>query len=214
MIVRFIGLLMSLVAAWPVVVLAGEDVPGRFDFYLLSLTWSPSYCEAEGGSRKDAQCESGRRYGFLVHGLWPQYERGFPEDCPTGVSPAEADIRTLADLMPARGLVRHEWQKHGACSGLAPAGYLKTIRTAREMVRIPAAFQRIDNYVMVSPAEVEAAFVAANPGLKPDGVAVTCDGRRLREVRICMTRDLGFRACEEVDRRGCRADRVVLPPMR
>ena len=198
---------------WPAAALA-DDVAGRFDFYLLSLTWSPSYCEAEGGARGDAQCDSGRRYGFLVHGLWPQYERGFPQDCPTRVAPGEADIRGLSDLMPARGLVRHEWWTHGACSGLSPADYLKTIRAARETVRIPAAFQRIDKYVMVSPAEVEAAFVAANPGLRPGGVAVTCDGRRLREVRICLTRGLGFRACEEVDRRACRADKVVLPPVR
>lgn len=202
-----------LLAAWPVAALAA-DRAGRFDFYVLSLTWSPSYCAAEGGARGDAQCETGRRYGFLVHGLWPQYERGYPEDCPTRLAPDEADIRAVADLMPARGLVRHEWRRHGACSGLAPSDYLKTIRAAREAVRVPAAFQRIDSYTTVSPAEVEAAFVAANPGLRPTGVAVTCDGRRLREVRVCLTRDLGFRACEEVDRRGCRASRVVLPPVR
>lgn len=207
-----IRLLLLFAALWPAV--AAADQPGRFDFYVLSLSWSPSYCEAEGGARDDAQCERGRRFGFLVHGLWPQYERGYPADCPTRLAPSEADIRSVADLMPARGLVRHEWRKHGACSGLSPADYLKSVRTAREAVRIPSAFRRLDNYVMVSPAEVEAAFVAANPGLRPDGVAVTCDGRRLREVRVCLTRDLGFRACEEVDRRGCRASRVVLPPVR
>jgi ribonuclease T2 len=206
---RFVRLLALLVAVWPAAAWAAP-----FDFYVLSLTWSPSYCEAEGGPRGDAQCESGRRFGFLVHGLWPQHERGFPEDCPTDVAPREADVRALADLMPARGLVRHEWRRHGACSGLTPADYLKTIRAARQAIRIPAAFQRLDKYVMVSPADVEAAFLAANPGLRPSGIAVTCDGRRLREVRICLTRGLGFRACEEVDRRGCRADRVVLPPLR
>ncbi len=212
MILRFVRLLI-LLAAWPTAALA-QDVPGRFDFYLLSLTWSPSYCAAEGGTRGDAQCENGRRYGFLVHGLWPQYERGYPEDCATSLFPSKADIQGLSDLMPADGLVRHEWRKHGACSGLSPTEYLKTIRTARETVRIPSAFQNIDGYKSVSPTEVEAAFVAANPGLKPDGVAVTCDGRRLREVRICMTRDLGFRSCDEVDRRACRAYRVVMPPVR
>lgn len=212
MILRLVRLLI-LLAAWPAAALAA-DVPGRFDFYLLSLTWSPSYCAAEGGARGDAQCETGRRYGFLVHGLWPQYERGYPEDCPTSLAPSKTDIAGVSDLMPADGLVRHEWRKHGACSGLAPADYLKAIRTARGKVQIPADFQNIDGYKSVSPAEVEAAFVAANPGLAADGIAVSCDGRRLREVRICMTRDLGFRSCDEVDRRACRADRVIMPPVR
>jgi ribonuclease T2 len=210
---RFVRLLLALFALWPVAARAG-DVPGRFDFYLLSLTWSPSYCAAEGGVSGDAQCQSGRRYGFLVHGLWPQYERGYPEDCPTSLVPSKADIGSVSDLMPADGLVRHEWRKHGACSGLSTTDYLKTIRIAREAVRIPAAFQNIDGYKSVSPAEVEAAFIATNPGLKAEGIAVICDGRRLREVRICLTRDLGFRSCDEVDRRACRADHVVLPPVR
>jgi ribonuclease T2 len=211
-IVRLVRLLV-LAAAWPVAALA-EDVPGRFDFYLLALTWSPSYCAAEGGARDDGQCQSGRRYGFLVHGLWPQYERGYPEDCPTNLAPSRTDIRGLSDLMPAEGLVRHEWRTHGACSGLAPADYLQTIRRAREAINIPAAFRNIAGYKTVSPSEVEAAFVAANPGLEPGDMAVTCDGRRLREVRICLTSDLRFRACEEVDRRGCRAAKVVMPPVR
>ncbi|MCM5557724.1 ribonuclease T2 [Pleomorphomonas sp. NRK JP5] len=210
---RLARLLVLLAAVWPVAALAA-DRPGRFDFYVLSLSWSPSYCEAEGGARDDAQCESGRRYGFLVHGLWPQYERGYPADCPTRLAPDRTDIRAIADLMTAPGLVRHEWRKHGSCSGLSPTDYFKTVRAAREAVRIPAAFRRLDTYVMVSPAEVEAAFLAANPGLRPGGVSVVCDGRRLREVRVCLTRGLGFRACEEVDRRACRASRVVLPPIR
>ncbi|MBS1183128.1 MAG: ribonuclease [Proteobacteria bacterium] len=210
---RLVRLLLAVLVLGPAAAMAG-DTPGRFDFYVLSLTWSPSYCEAEGGERDDAQCQTGRRYGFLVHGLWPQYERGYLADCPTRLAPGEADIRAIADLMPARGLVRHEWRRHGACSGLSPADYLKAIRTARQMIHLPAAFQRIDTYVMVSPAAVEAAFIAANPGLRPGGVAITCDGRRLREVRICLTRGLGFRACEDVDKRACRADRVVLPPVR
>lgn len=198
---------------WPLMAVAA-DRPGRFDFYLLALTWSPSYCAAEGGEREDAQCDSGRRYGFLVHGLWPQFERGYPEDCPTSAMPEAADIRAISDLMPSADLVRHEWRRHGGCSGLSPKAYLQAVRTARAAVTVPAAFRQIDSYVMVAPAEVEAAFMTANPGLRSSAIAVTCDGRHLREVRICLTRDFGFRACEDVDRRACRADKVVLPPLR
>ena len=67
---------------------------------------------------------------------------------------------------------------------------------------------------MVTPDEVEEAFVKANPGLTRDGIAVTCDSRRLNEVRICLSKDLRFRDCQEIDRRACRRDRLVMPPMR
>src|SRR3979411_349189 len=54
-----------------------QNAPGEFDFYVLSLSWSPSFCEeaAErgGGGRSQVQC-GGRPYSFVVHGLWPQYE--------------------------------------------------------------------------------------------------------------------------------------------
>lgn len=208
-----LGLLLVALLAMPVLARAG-DVAGRFDFYVLSLSWAPTYCDPEGQERGDVQCRPGRRYGFVVHGLWPQYERGYPQECPSDQALRETDVSAFSDLMPARGLVRHEWRKHGTCSGLAPAAYFDLMRAARQAVQIPAAFQRPDNYVMLSANDVEAAFVRANPGLRPGGVAIICDGRRLREVRVCLTRDLGFRACEEVDRRGCRAEKLVLPPVR
>ena len=44
--------------------------------------------------------------------------------------------------------------------------------------------------------------------------AVICDQRRLSEVRICLSKDLQFRACEEIDRRACRREQVVMPPVR
>ena len=59
-----------------------RNEPGKFDFYVLALSWTPSYCEAEGDRRSgDEQCQRGRPYSFVVHGLWPQYERGFPRSC-------------------------------------------------------------------------------------------------------------------------------------
>jgi ribonuclease T2 len=66
----------------------------------------------------------------------------------------------------------------------------------------------------VSPAEVEEAFIAANPGLKPDGISISCGSRRLDDVKICLTRDLGFRSCEQLERRSCRRDKLLMPPVR
>lgn len=196
---------------------AGKNIPlGKgFDFYVLSLSWSPSYCEAEGDNANRQQCASGRPYAFVVHGLWPQFERGFPEDCGAGGSDVDNDTaRSLYDLIPSAGLIRYEWRKHGACSGLSQADYFKVLRFARERVVVPQEFRRLEDYRTLSPGEAEQSFLKANPGLDASDISVSCDRRYLREVRICMTRDLDFRSCPEIDRRACRAAKVVMPPVR
>ena len=61
-----------------------QNAPGEFDFYVLSLSWSPSFCAAaeERGNSGRSQAQCGERpFSFVVHGLWPQYDRGFPEYC-------------------------------------------------------------------------------------------------------------------------------------
>lgn len=194
---------------------AGVPQGSGFDFYVLALSWSPSYCEAEGENANRQQCQSGRPYAFVVHGLWPQYERGFPSDCPTDDPGVEGRLlNSLYDIMPAAGLIRHEWMTHGTCSGLSKEDYFRVLRRARETVVIPQDYRRLDSYRTLSPGEAEKAFMTANPGLEAQDVAVTCDKRFLREVRICMTKDLDFRSCPEIDRRSCRAGKVVMPPMR
>ncbi|MBB6469965.1 ribonuclease T2 family protein [Aminobacter carboxidus] len=186
-----------------------------FDFYVLALSWSPSYCEAEGEQANGQQCRAGRPYGFVVHGLWPQYERGFPESCPTGNSDVSSDrLRSLYDLIPSAGLIRHQWRKHGSCSGLGQDDYFKVLRAAREKIEIPKEFKSLESYRTLSPDQAERAFLQSNPQMSAASVAVTCDRRLLREVRICMGKDLAFRACPEIDRRSCRLDRVVMPPVR
>ena len=212
---RVLGLTLVLALAVPARAQAPGE-PGKFDFYVLALSWSPSFCETSGDKRNaEEQCRRGRPFSFVVHGLWPQHERGFPKNC---VHPApripEPLIRSMLDLMPAFGLVIHEWRTHGTCSGLEPEKYFETVRRARERVVIPERFGRLADYTMVSAGEVEEAFLAANQGLKADMIAVTCDNRHLREVRICMSRDLAFRSCPEIDRRACRTPRVVMPPVR
>ena len=194
-----------------------QNTPGEFDFYLLSLSWSPSFCEeaAERGNsgRSQVQC-SGRPFSFVVHGLWPQYEHGFPEYCDRD-SWLERNIMTsMLDLMPAPGLIFNEWKKHGTCSGLGARGYFETIRKARAAVKIPPEFIELASPKTVSPTEIEDAFIKVNPGLSSAAVTVICNRSRLSEVRICMAKDLQFRACDEIDRRTCRRDQVTMPPVR
>ncbi|SHL20126.1 ribonuclease T2 [Bradyrhizobium lablabi] len=195
-----------------------QNAPGEFDYYVLSLSWSPSFCEeaSERGNegRSQAQC-GGRPFSFVVHGLWPQYEHGFPEYCQKPSPRLDRNIMTsMLDEMPAPGLIYNEWDKHGTCSGLSPRAYFETIRKARSAVKIPEEYLQLSEPKTVAPDAIEDAFIKANPGLSNSAIAVTCNRNRLSEVRICLSKDLQFRSCEEIDRRGCRRDQVVMPPMR
>jgi ribonuclease T2 len=195
-----------------------QNAAGEFDFYVLSLSWSPSFCEEASergsGGRSRVQC-GGRPFSFVVHGLWPQYERGFPDYCLRPSPRLDRNIvSSMLDLMPAPGLIFSEWDKHGTCSGLGARVYFDTIRKARSAVKIPPEYLELSAPKTVAPAEIEEAFIRVNPGLSTSAIAVTCDRTRLSEVRICMSKDLQFRACEEIDRRACRRDQVVMPPMR
>jgi ribonuclease T2 len=193
-----------------------QNQPGQFDFYVLSLSWSPSFCEAAGerGPPPQQQCAA-RPYSFVVHGLWPQYEHGFPEFCQVPAPRIDRNIvSSMLDLMPAPRLIFQQWDKHGTCSGLSPSAYFETVRKARAMVKIPPDFIELKEMLTVTPDEVEEAFVKINPGLTRDAIAVTCDSRRLSEVRICVGKDFRFRACPDIDEHACRRDKVVMPPLR
>src|SRR5271165_6406359 len=140
-----------------------QNTPGQFDFYVLSLSWSPSFCEGRednggGGRSQQIQC-GGRPFSFVVHGLWPQYETGYPEYCERPSPRLARNIMTsMLDLMPAPGLIFHEWDEHGTCSGLAARAYFDTIRKAREAVKIPSQYGDLQEPLNVTPAAVEEAF--------------------------------------------------------
>ena len=197
---------------------ARQNEAGQFDFYVLSLSWSPSFCaaaaERQSGRAPASQCGA-RPYSFVVHGLWPQYDRGFPEYCQVPAPRlARGIVSSMLDLMPAPHLIFNEWDKHGTCSGLEPRAYFETVRKARAVVKIPPEYINPHEQLSVVPAAVEEAFKSANPGLSTNGMAIGCDKRRLTEVRICLSRELQFRDCPEIARRSCRRDQVQMPPLR
>jgi len=120
----------------------------------------------------------------------------------------------MLDIMPAPGLIFHEWDEHGTCSGLEARKYFDLIRAARERVKIPQAYENPTQPLSVSPGQVVNAFIGANEGLKAGGITIDCDRTRLREVRICMTRDLKFRECSQDAQRSCRNESLRMPPVR
>jgi ribonuclease T2 len=195
-----------------------QNTPGQFDFYVLSLSWSPSFCAdaAERGSGRSGGPQCGARpYSFVVHGLWPQYDKGFPENCQVP-SPRlyHGIVSSMLDLMPAPRLIFNEWDKHGTCSGLSANAYFDTVRKARAAIKIPPEYAELKEPLTVTPAAVEDAFIKANPGLSQNGLAIECSRNRMSEVRLCLTKDLQFRDCPDVAKRSCRRDQLIMPPVR
>jgi ribonuclease T2 len=195
-----------------------QNQPGQFDFYVLALSWSPTFCaaaaERESGRAPALECGA-RSYAFVVHGLWPQYEDGFPQYCEVPAPRlGRAIVSAMLDLMPVPRLIYNEWDKHGTCSGLSQDAYFATLRKARAAVKIPPGYVGLAQPLRVAPSGVEAAFIKANPGLAEGDIAIECDKKRLTEVRLCLSKDLKFRACPQVVRRSCRRDQILMPPLR
>lgn len=189
----------------------------KFDFYVMALSWSPGFCATPAGQRDDAQCGPQRHFAFVLHGLWPQYEeRGLPQDCST-----EPLDRTVVDsvlpIMPSSRLVRHEWSKHGTCSGLSSKEYLEEAAEAFQSVKVPEAYRAPIKQITVDPDNVQRDFAAANPKFAAGSFVVTCtnNGRFLQEVSVCLGKDLEGRPCNrEVQRSGCRSSEVIMRPVR
>ena len=185
---------------------------GEFDFYVLALSWAPGFCELEGREKEREDCEPGRSLGFVVHGLWPQFERGYPSECgpQNRFVPREA-ARAGAEIFRSEGLARYQWRKHGTCSGDSPSAYFADVKKAAARVAIPERFANPREDARLAPLEIERAFADANPGLRTDMMSVACRRGVLQEVRICLSRDLrSFRTCPQVDRSGCRGGSVEI----
>lgn len=194
---------------------SSDAEPGAFDYYLLSLSWSPAFCLSGPGA---AECSGPRRFGFIVHGLWPQYEKGWPEHCDAHQAVPDNVVAGISDIMPARGLVFHEWSAHGTCSGLDPQSFFALVRRAYAGISVPQALSQATRQIEQPPGAIAAAFLQANPKLAAQSVVVTCsrqDAPRLREVHICLDRNLNPRACSaDVLRGACRAATLIVPPIR
>jgi ribonuclease T2 len=183
-----------------------SNTPGDFDFYVLSLSWSPGFCETPAAASAHGQCETGANLGFVVHGLWPQYSRGYPSDCGRAArSPSRIALESARGLYPSEGLARHEWAKHGTCSGKSPTDYFADVRRARDAVAIPVPFVAAKEQQTWASVDILSAFIVANARLRPGMLGLECNKGVLQEVRVCFSKDLrDFRACPEISQQGCR----------
>lgn len=194
---------------------AGGDEAGDFDYYVLSLGWSPTWCALTGDARHDDQCDARHDFSFTLHGLWPQHELGWPSDCRTGArDPSRRETADMADIMGSGGLAWHEWKTHGRCSGLAVADYFALSRKAYAGIVLPPVLAQLDRDVKLPARVVEDAFIEANPGLERNMITITCEAGRIDEARICLTRDLTPRPCGEDTVRDCRMSDALMEKVR
>jgi ribonuclease T2 len=172
-----------------------RNVPGKFDFYVISLSWSPDYCAAK-GDQDPQQCSPGKQLGFVLHGLWPQYDRGFPASCTNEAFEPSMQQKFLG-LYPSTKLYTHEWEKHGTCSGLSQTAYHQLAADVKAAVAIPDRYQKPSQPIRTTLQELKNDFVAVNPGMSVDSVAPTCkdSGRFLQEVLVCRAKDGGAGTC-------------------
>ena len=200
---------------WAIPAQAEGEKAGDFDYFVLSLSWSAAWCALEGDARGDPQCDAGRGLTFVLHGLWPQYEAGWPSYCRTGQrDPSRSETAAMADIMGGAGLAFYQWKKHGRCSGLSPTAYFTAARQAYDSITIPALFSKVAKPLQVPAKVVEDAFLEANPKLSPDQITITCQDGLIQEVRLCLTKDLGLRQCGSDAVLDCRLSDAVLEPVR
>lgn len=186
---------------------AKSQQPGKFDYYLLSLSWSPEYCYSH---RNSPECS--KHLGLVVHGLWPQYNnaaRG-PENC--GTQPGPSDPNSLLDIFPTVSLIAHEWTTHGTCSGLTADQYFGLIRRIFSNFHIPSQLDHPSTQSIVRITDLKRAIEQSNPGLNDSELVVTCTGPYLKEVELCVTKDGKPQACSGV--RDCPGTSLRVPPVR
>lgn len=195
--------------------LRAEDKTATFDYYVLSLSWSPNWCVREGDRRNSEQCITGSGHGWILHGLWPQFHRGYPAHCQTAQRPPNRSMTAgMADIMGTSGLAWHQWKKHGTCTGLSAKDYYATSRRAYEQITRPAIFRKLDRAVKLPAHVVEDAFLRVNPDLIADGITITCKQGQIHEARICLSKDLQPVPCGRDVIRDCAMKDALFTPLR
>ncbi len=172
---------------------AATGTSGVFDYYVMALSWSPTYCEVH--PDEEEQC-SHKGYGFVLHGLWPQYENGGgPEHCPTTDEPDRKTVANALAFMPSRALINHEWITHGACTGLDPKAYFDLADHAFAAVHVPPEFSAPHDPLHTDSDRMRGAFRKSNAHLDDAMLSLHCSRGELVEVRVCLDKDLAPRAC-------------------
>jgi ribonuclease T2 len=183
------------------------NVAGKFDYYVLALSWSPTFCESH---PDNSQCE--KHPGFVLHGLWPQYQSGgYPQNCRTKTQITPEARAIGVTVFPTEELMEHEWQKHGTCDGRPALDYFKAAAQAQGSVNIPAALGPGNHKVEMTAQQIFEQLGQANQAIPPQGMAIACGSKELTEIHICLSKDLSPRACGKKVNSSCGTGPITIP---
>lgn len=192
-----------------------KESDATFDYHVLALSWSPNWCKLEGDAKGSDQCDPRHDYGWTLHGLWPQFEKGWPSNCQMIFQKPSNDLtESMVDIMGSSGLAEHEWKKHGTCSGLDPEAYFHASRAAFDAIVKPPVFRKVTETIDLPARVVEEAFLKSNPQLSADQITITCKRNHIQEARICLDKSLEPRRCGVDVIRDCRHEDAGFAPVR
>lgn len=114
--------------------------PTPFDLYVLAQSWQPEFCH--GKTKQFPGCAHPQEYWakhFTMHGLWPERSQGAPPGfCTTETFDPKLiedaigmkllmkywpDVKEKSDSPTYSDFWKHEWTRHGTCSGLSQVSY-------------------------------------------------------------------------------------------
>jgi ribonuclease T2 len=209
----FRALILTLLTAMPA--MADGERAGKFDYYVMALSWTPNWCALEGDRKRSDQCDDDTGFGFTLHGVWPQFNVGWPSYC-TGAkrAPSRRQTNAMTDIMGSGGLAWHQWKKHGTCSGLTSEAYFQLSRDAYNNVKRPEVFRKMEKTYRIPSKLVKNAFLETNPKLQLENIQVTCKNDAIQEVRICLNKELEYTRCTFPIRSSCGIKPNSMAPMR
>ena len=193
--------------------LAQCSIDNTFDSNVLAISWQPAFCQG----RNQSECAglTSQRYDathFTLHGLWPNKKACGSSYGSCGVVKKKPssfckypeltltpDTRTaLGIVMPSSAygtcLQRHEWWKHGTCSGLDQEEYFSLAITLLEQINqsdFVEQFISKQTGNILTRASFKQAFEESFGIGAYDKIALQCNRNGLlKEIQIALPKDI------------------------
>lgn len=170
-----------------------RDIPTAS--YSLALTWSPQFCK--GDERNAFQCDSANRFGFTLHGLWPDGAgKDWPQYCKPVELISEAAIRANLCATPSAQLLQHEYAKHASCMNVSADDYFRRSTGLYGKLRFPD-MNALSRRPGLTAGMLASAIARANPGMTPGMMRITATkGGWLDEIWFCLDLNYRYKQCK------------------